>query len=155
MAWFSKMPFSKKASFSDGIIELYPSDLQEADAELGVKKSFVFRISPYGTHKNAGRISLRVGESPELYYFGHIGYHVNEGYRGNNYALRACRLMIPLCRALAIRSLVITTDVDNIPSRRTCESLGCILESIAFVPSSMQSRFDLPKQKCRYILIIP
>ncbi len=154
MGLFDRFGLSKKPSFSDGIIDLYPSELMEANEELGVKKSFMFRISPYGTIKNAGRISLRVGESRELYYFGHIGYHVNEGYRGRHYALKACQLLIPLFKSLGLRSLVITTDVDNIPSRKTCEELGCYLESIVFVPEDLQLRFDLPRQKCRYILII-
>lgn len=145
----------KEPSFSDGVIDLYPSDLMEADDEIGVKKSYMFRISPSGTTKNAGRISLRVGESRALYYFGHVGYHVFENYRGQHYALHACRLLIPLCQALGIRSLVITTDVDNIPSRKTCESLGCILESITFVPEDLRQRFDLPRQKCRYVLTVP
>jgi Predicted acetyltransferase len=154
MGLFKKKLFAKRPDFSDGIIDLYPSDLVEANEELGVKKTFMFRISPCETLKNAGRISLRIGESRELYYFGHIGYHVNEGYRGNHYALNACSMMLPLLRALGVRSLVITTDVDNIPSRKTCERLGCKLESIVFVPQDLQRRFDLPEQKCRYILVV-
>ena len=154
MRFFSKRRSEPNPDFSDGIIDLYPSELVEANEDLGVKRTFMFRISPCDTAKNAGRISLRVGESRELYYFGHIGYHVNAPYRGRHYALNACRLMIPLCKALHIHSLVITTDVDNIPSRKTCENLGCILESIVLVPEDLQRRFDLPKQKCRYILLI-
>lgn len=154
MRFFSKGHRESKPDFSDGIIDLYPSNLTEANEELGVKRTFLFRISSAGTVKNAGRISLRIGESRELYYFGHIGYHVNEAYRGRHYALNACKLLIPLLRALHIHSIVITTDVDNLPSRKTCENLGCILESIVLVPEDLRRRFDLPAQKCRYILLI-
>ena len=151
MKFFSKKP----DPFSDGVISLVASDLAQEDADLGIKQTFLFRIVPCGTKKDAGRISLRCGESAGLYYFGHIGYHVNEKFRGHGYALRACRLLIPLCRVLKIHSLVITTDTDNIASRRTCEKLGCELESIVPVPQEYRRQYQLSAHKCRYIFRIP
>ena len=148
--------FTKKPDpFSDGVISLVASDLAQEDVELGIKQTFLFRIVPCGTKKDAGRISLRCGESAGLYYFGHIGYHVNEKFRGHAYALRACRLLIPLCRVLKIYSLVITTDVDNIASRRTCDKLGCELESIVPVPQEYRRQYQLSAYKCRYVFRIP
>ncbi len=151
MKFFSKKP----DPFSDGVISLVASDLAQEDADLGITQTFLFRIVPCGTKKDAGRISLRCGESAGLYYFGHIGYHVNEKFRGHGYALRACRLLIPLCRVLKIHSLVITTDTDNIASRRTCEKLGCELESIVPVPQEYRRQYQLSAHKCRYIFRIP
>jgi tagatose 1,6-diphosphate aldolase len=73
----------------------------------------------------AGGLSLRVGSSPpvELYY-GHIGYHVYPAARGQRYAYRACRLVLPILRAHGVRVAWITCDPDNVPSRRTIERLG-------------------------------
>ena len=155
MALFAKHNPDKKDALSDGVIMLVASDLSQEDAELGIRRTFLFRIVPCGTKKDAGRISLRCGESRGLYYFGHIGYHVGEKYRGHGYALRACRLLIPLCRVLHVHSLVITTDTDNIASRRTCEKLGCELESIVPVPPEYRQQYNMGPHKCRYIFRIP
>ena len=155
MSWLRKWRNARKVAFSDGVIDLFPLNLQMIDTDLNVEGDYVFRISPTGTQENAGQIHLRTGESEGLYYLGHIGYHVNRPYQGNSYALRACRLLIPLCQALGQRSLIITTDVDNVPSRKTCTRLGCILESTVPVPAEFQKRYELSKAKCRYVWLIP
>ena len=72
---------------------------------------------------------LRVGEDESLFYLGHIGYHVDPPFRGHSAALHACRLCVPVFHELGMRTFVITTDEDNLPSILTCERLGCILES--------------------------
>ena len=155
VALFARQAPVKQEGLSDGVIFLKTEDLAQEDEELGIRRTFLFRIVPCGTRKDAGRISLRCGESEGLYYFGHIGYHVGEKFRGNGYALRACRLLIPLCRVLNIHSLVITTDIGNIPSRRTCEMLGCELVSIVPVPLEYRRRYSMGAYKCRYIFRIP
>ena len=86
-----------------------------------------------------------------MYYFGHIGYHVDAPYRGQHYARRACALLRPLIVAAGKSSVVITCDPDNIPSRRTCEGLGCMLERIVDVPRAISSRWEISDVKCRYI----
>jgi predicted acetyltransferase len=139
--------------FSNGIVDLYPINAYEDSSEIGAMRSYGYIIAPGGLAKEAGRISLRVGESRSLYYFGHIGYHIDKGYRGQHYALHACRLIAGLCRELELHSVVITTNVDNPASRKTCESLGCILESVVFVPEDLRARYGLPPLKCRYILL--
>jgi len=144
----------RRPTYSDGVIDLYPM-MTSDDPELSIRINYVFRICPSGSRKEAGQISLRMGEGEGIYYFGHIGYHVDPPYRGHGYAQRACLLLAPLCRALDCRSLVITTDVDNAPSRRICENLNCVLESITPVPIRMQNRFQLSAAKCRYIWRIP
>ena len=47
--------------------------------------------------------------------------------------------------------MVITTDPDNLPSRRTCEGLGCTLERVVQVPESILGRWIISEVKCRYI----
>ena len=68
-----------------------------------------------------------MGDSPCVYYFGHIGYHVDPPWRGHHYAARACALLAPLIAVAGKSSVVITADPDNFASRRTCERLGCVL----------------------------
>lgn len=145
-------PFRRwKPVFSDGVIDLVELYLWPPDDDMGFGDNFDFMICPHGQRREAGRISLRLGESPCIYYFGHIGYHVDPPFRGNHYALRACRLLTPLIRHYGKQSVVITTDPDNIPSRKTCERLGCILERTVDVPKAISSRWEISPVKCRYI----
>lgn len=138
-------------SLSDGVIDLVPIRLYPPDMDMGFGECYDYIIAPHGVSREAGRISLRLGESPCVYYFGHIGYHVDPPYRGHHFARRACALLKPLMLERGKNSVVITTDPDNIPSRRTCESLGCELERIVSVPREIRSRWEISQVKCRYI----
>ena len=140
-----------RPEFTDGVIDLVPIRLFPPEEEMGFGEVYDYIIAPHGQRREAGRISLRLGESPCVYYFGHIGYHVDPPWRGHHYAARACALLEPLIAASGKSSIVITTDPDNIPSRHTCERIGCILESIVPVPPLMQSRWELSPVKCRYV----
>ena len=140
-----------RPEFTDGVIDLVPIRLFPPEEEMGFGEVYDYIIATHGQRREAGRISLRLGESPCVYYFGHIGYHVDPPWRGHHYAARACALLEPLIAASGKSSIVITTDPDNMPSRHTCERIGCILESIVPVPLLMQSRWELSPIKCRYV----
>ncbi len=140
-----------RPEFTDGVIDLVSIRLFPPEEEMGFGEVYDYIIAPHGQRREAGRISLRLGESPCVYYFGHIGYHVDPPWRGHHYAARACALLEPLIAASGKSSIVITTDPDNMPSRHTCERIGCILESIVPVPPLMQSRWELSPVKCRYV----
>ena len=140
-----------RPEFTDGVIDLVPIRLFPPEEEMGFGEVYDYIIAPHGQRREAGRISLRLGESPCVYYFGHIGYHVDPPWRGHHYAARACALLEPLIAASGKSSIVITTDPDNMSSRHTCERIGCILESIVPVPPLMQSRWELSPVKCRYV----
>lgn len=141
----------KRPMFSDEELDLSLSDDDVRDALCGIEDGYVFYIYLRNTRKYVGYVSLRMGESPALYYLGHIGYRIEPGYRGYGYAYKACRMLKPLIAYLGLRSVCITTDVDNVASRRTCEKLGCVLERIAPVPGDYRAVCSGSKQKCRYI----
>ena len=140
-----------RPDLSDGVVDLLELNLMPADPRLKFGEEHMFVIMPHGKRREAGRIDIRLGESEFVYYYGHIGYHVDPPFRGNHFAERACRLLLPFARMGGKRSLVITADPDNIPSRRTCERLGCELENIVPVPAAMQREWQLSPAKCRYI----
>lgn len=140
-----------RPEFSDGVVDLIPIRLFPPDREMGFGHVHDYIIAPHGQRREAGRISLRMGESPCVYYFGHIGYHVDPPWRGRRFAARACALLAPLIAAGGKASVVITADPDNLPSRRTCERLGCVLESIVQVPAAIRDRWEISPVKCRYI----
>ena len=54
-------------------------------------------------------------------------------------------------KAMGMRSFVITTDEDNPASSRTCEKLGCVLESTVDVPAWCRIEFDISARKRRYV----
>ena len=143
--------FSRRPMFSDGEIDLVLSNQDVSDDSCGIEDGYLFSIYRAKTRDYAGYVSLRLGESPGLYYLGHIGYRIEERHRGRHYAEKACRLLMPLMRREGLRSVVITANVENAPSRRTCERLGCELECIAPVPPEWRALCMGAPQKCRYI----
>lgn len=71
-----------------------------------------------------GSCDLRIGHNENLYYGGNIGYRVEEAYRGNHYAGKACLLLFELARKHDLQYLIITCNPDNAASRKTCEYAG-------------------------------
>jgi predicted acetyltransferase len=144
---------SFRPALRDEKIALLLSREEVFDPTLGIDDGYTFYIQERSSRRRAGYISLRLGESPQLYYLGHIGYRIDEPFRGHGYAAHACRLLIPFMRQLNLKSVCITADPDNIASRKTCENVGCILESIVPVPPEYQYICSGSTQKCRYILL--
>ncbi len=101
----------------------------------------------------AGAIGLRVGTTPSIeLYYGNFGYHVYPPARGQGYAERSCRLLLPLARRYGLKSIWITCNPDNAASRRTCEKLGADFVNVVPVPESdpLYQRGDT--EKCRFRL---
>ena len=119
--------------------------------ELGYADCITFDIIEKASDEIAGEISLRIGEDAALFYVGHIGYHINPSYRGRRFARHACQLCRPLLKRFGMDTVVITTDEDNLPSIRTCEGLGCELESTVDVPLWYVNKFQISTRKRRYI----
>ncbi len=142
-------------AFKDEVISLVLSNDIVENREIGVTDGFTFHIYERKPRRKVGYVSLRLGESPQLYYLGHIGYRIEEPFRGHGYAARACRLIIPLMQELQLKSICITANPHNIPSRKTCEKIGCELESIVTIPEKYRFVCSGDTEKCRYILRIP
>lgn len=96
-----------------------------------------------------GKCDLRIGYSEGLYYGGHIGYSIDEGFRGRHYAAKACMLLFELAKKHGMDHLFITCDPDNLPSRKTCEYLKGELIGIAELPEDNDMRLnDGDTEKC-------
>ena len=139
---------------TDGEIDLRPMNAYEPDLSMRLGEIRGFRICPHGSRREMGQINLRFGESPGIYYFGHIGYHIDPPYRGHHYAEKALRLVRGICLREGKESVVITTDPDNLASRRTCERLGCLTERQVKVPENLQKKWELSSEKVRYIWVL-
>lgn len=75
----------------------------------------------------AGSINLRwprPGEPMPPHVLGHIGYAVVPWKRGRGYATRALALLLPEARARGLRLVELTTEPENLASRRSIERNG-------------------------------
>ena len=62
------------------------------------------------TGQKVGICDLRIGHNEGLYYGGNIGYAVDEPFRGNHYAEKACRLLFELATEATFPDKEIETE---------------------------------------------
>ena len=126
----------------------------EADpARARVPAYYFFICDKQG--RKMGRCDLRIGYSEGLYYGGHIGYMIDEEYRGRHYAAKACLLLFQLAKAHEMDYLYITCDPDNLPSRKTCEYLKGELLETAKLPEDNDMRVSGGHtEKCIYRFVL-
>jgi RimJ/RimL family protein N-acetyltransferase len=127
IAYYNALPvdfngFTDLPDLSDGVIRLVCTEKKPGDAEKKLVPAYDFAVCK-GSEK-IGYINLRIGYADGLYYGGQIGYGIDEKYRGNGYAGRACRLLPPVAKAHGMEKLLVTNNVTNTASRRVCEKLG-------------------------------
>ena len=140
---------------TDGEISLVLRKTTPADPEKGFVPAYIFNITKTDTDEAAGEIALRVGYTGDLvWYAGHIGYGVHEPFRGNYYAAKACRLVLPLAAAHGMDVLWITCNPDNWASRKTCEFIGAELVGIVDLPEYTEMYKRGERRKCRYRVIL-
>ncbi len=135
----------------DECVALRPREYGGRSRVIGSEHTFTFDVVERASGRVAGEISLRVGDSPEQFYLGHVGYHIDPPFRGHGYAARACRLCAPMLAALGMGTAVITTDPGNLPSVKTCRRLGCALECTVPVPGKVRDKLNISLEKRRYI----
>jgi predicted acetyltransferase len=142
----------------------HPLGRQTGDAEKGLVPAYYFWMCARAPSASSGQarsassgqvivggIGLRVGHTRNLeMYMGHIGYTVHPPARGNGYAQRAVRLLLPLARRLGIKPLWITCNPENVASRRTCESAGGRLIETVNLPEDHPAYSRGERRKCRY-----
>ena len=122
---YNDYEFIDPGIMTDAELELVLKETCPYKPQKGYVPEYKFTMVNVRTRAIMGNISLRVGLTEKLKEFGgHIGYEVDEQYRGNNYAARSYRLLFPLFRKLEINPVVITCAPNNLPSVRTIESLG-------------------------------
>ena len=119
--------FIEVPTLTDGEIYLVCTAKQPGVSKKNWLPAYDFAVCRGG--EKIGSINLRMGYgggpyNSNCYYGGQIGYGIDEKYRGNGYAVRACCLLLPVARAHNMTKLLITNDVSNTASRRVCEKLG-------------------------------
>lgn len=128
--------FMDFTALTDGVLSLVCVQKKSADPVKKYVPAYSFEVRKDGVR--VGEINLRIGYPEGLYYGGNIGYAIDEPYRGNGYAVRACRLLIPVAKAHGMQILYISNDRDNHASRRVCEKLGAMLLRVAKLPEDTE-----------------
>lgn len=147
----SNFKFNDYEPFSDDEIEVVVRRKSPGDTSKGYVPAYWFDILLSGNPEPIGQIDLRIGNTRHLImYGGHIGYGIKEEYRGHQYAARACNLIKRVAMDHGLKTLWITCNPDNQPSRRTCEILGCELVEIVDLPQDTDMYRSGDRQKCRY-----
>ncbi len=137
----------------DDDLELRLDQITRGDPDKGWAPAYHFvMVSARQPWIEMGRATLRVGNTPYIVtYAGHIGYRVYEAYRGQHYAARSVRLLLPLAKYHDLNPLWITCNPDNIASRRSCELAGATYVETVPVPPDvdMYQRGDYEKRRYR------
>lgn len=135
MSIFSKL-FKKKIYQGENVYLKENYRVDEKSAYDGVATIYydIYRISD---NAKVGRTDLRLTVEGEMYYYGHVGYHILKEYRGNNYSYFACKILFKIAHdEFNLSELVITCSPENIASYKVLEKLGGKLIEIVDVPSS-------------------
>src|SRR6266568_633793 len=75
-----------------------------------------FRIMTVGG-SDVGHINFRIGDTEHVRVCaGHIGFEIDEAFRGHGYAFQACRALAPFGRSM-YEAVIITCNPDNLASR--------------------------------------
>ena len=121
------------------------------ELEQGLVPYYRFRMVHRLFRAAMGNITLRLGNQPHIVlYAGHIGYGVDEAFRGNRYAARSVTLLLPFAHQHGISPVWITCNPDNFPSRRSCELAGGeFVETVDLPPDNPMYKMG-ERQKRRY-----
>lgn len=85
----------------------------------------VYSIHLIEGYRKIGEIDLRLTMNDYMYYYGHLGYHIIEKYRGNHYATEACVIIKMLAKTyFNLNELIVTCNPDNYASIKTIERIG-------------------------------
>jgi len=129
--------FIEVPKLSDRVIHLVCVAKHPAIPEKNYVPWYEFAVCK-GSEK-IGQIDLRIGyeggkHGAGLYYGGQIGYWIHKNYRGNGYAVRACRLLTAVAKVHKMDKLIITNGHKNEASKRVCEKLGAKWIRMARLP---------------------
>lgn len=145
-------PFKKldPGILRDGELSVVLRRLSPGMADRGWVPTYVFEMV-HDRDGIVGAIDLRVGHLERLrLYAGHIGYTVWKPFRGQRYAARSVKLLLPFAFRSGLNPLWITCDPENLASKRTCELAGGELMEIIEV-SKFDPLYDEGHRfKCRY-----
>ena len=107
-----------------------------------------YEIIPKELNKPVGKISIRLGDNSHSYYNGHIGYEVDEEYRGHGYSYQAAKMVLPVAKEHGMNRIYLVCDEDNAASYKAIEKLGAELVEKVVPPKDYFGWYEgMPVQK--------
>lgn len=116
---------------------------------IDVSKQFYYIIYNKSNNEKIGVCGIRLEKTKDNYYLGNIEYEIDEKYRGNNYAYKACQLLTDIASKYNVDNLLITANPNNIASIKTIEKLGARFVEVSEIPKNNR----LYKQGERFVSI--
>jgi predicted acetyltransferase len=143
--------FLKPNAMIDDDLELVlVKTIPASENKRGQVPAYQFDMRHTDTKEKIGDISLRIGYNENIKYGGNIGYTVEEKFRGNHYAARSIKLLLPFAKQNGLKELTTTCNPDNAASRRTSELAGGKLIEIVDLPEENDQYKRGDRQKCIY-----
>lgn len=137
-------------NLSDGEIELRITS-KVPPTKSGFPPSYYYKIYKKDGNQLVGTAGIRLGITSRTEYLGHIEYDIIESYRGNNYAAKAVQLLKQVAIKHELQDIIITSNVDNIASRKTIEKIGGTLQQIQKIPLQYRlQKKNVAKWLCIY-----
>lgn len=134
----------------DGDLKLILVEKVPANEVKQYCPAYKFEMRSVQTGEKMGQIDLRIGENENIFYGGHIGYGVEEKFRGNHYAARSIKLLLSFAKKHGLDCVFITCDPENIASCKTCELAGGNLMEVVDLPEQNEQYSKGDRKKCRY-----
>src|SRR5262249_53187801 len=116
-----------------------------------------FALLLEGVSEPVGLVHLRLGgegDGKGRIFPGNLGYSIDEPFRGRGYALRACRLVLPMGKSFGVKSPVITRAPDNPASQRICQKLGARLVEVRDLPEDSEPYSRGQRKTCWHLLTL-
>ena len=119
---------------SDWLAELKREQLYSRPGEDSVPYTQFMLVREHD-RKVVGMIDIRHSLNDFLSkYGGHIGYCVRPSERGNGYARKMLERLLPYCRAIGLKRVLLTCTDKNPASRKTIIACGGTYESTVYWP---------------------
>lgn len=113
---------------------------------------YYYDIYENNSNEKIGKISIRIGHNYHSYFNGHIGYEIDEKFRGNKYSLYASQLILQVAKEHNMSYIYITCSELNLASRKIIELLGANLIEICNVPTNYFGWQENMAPQCIYKL---
>jgi tagatose 1,6-diphosphate aldolase len=133
---------------TDEEIDLIIDEKVEGNEEKGYVPAYKYKIYKHKSNDIIGEIDIRIGNNQNTFFGGNIGYAIEEVFRGNGYASKACKLIKIVAKSHGVNSLFITCNPDNWASRKTCEKIGARFIELIVLPEDNEMYLAGEKQKC-------
>ncbi|MEG2290598.1 MAG: GNAT family N-acetyltransferase [Clostridium sp.] len=131
---------------------LYLKIIQKFKGDEVLIPFYYYDIYEKKSNEKVGKISIRIGDNYHSKYNGHIGYEIDDKFRGKRYSFYASQLVLQVAEEHGMKNIYITCDESNIPSRKIIQRLGGELKEIIDVPKDYFAWYEGIERHCIFEL---